>query len=113
MDQTTLDSKLTLIRAYLEKHLPHCVVEKGSTTGHQVQLSVTHGIANRCVVHVSLSLLLDPHLNCMELRWALKERDVAGQVRSTPRAWLDHATLRIGNTGAMARRPKNPRSGAH
>jgi hypothetical protein len=113
MDQTTLDSKLTLIRAYLEKHLPHCVLEEDSTRGHQVQLSVTHGITNRCVVQVSLPLLLDPHLNCLELRWALKERDVAGQVRSTPQALLDHATLRIGSTGAMARRPRNPRSGPH
>ena len=81
MDQTTPDLKLTLIRGYLEKHLPHCVLEEESATSHQVQLSVSHGIANRCSVQVSVALLADSHLNCMELRWALKERHIATHVR--------------------------------
>jgi hypothetical protein len=107
MDQTTPNSKLTLIQSYLEKHLPHCVVEEESATSHQVQLSVSHGIANRCSVQVSVALLADPHLNCMELRWALKERHIAAHVRWKEAITLDHETLRIGNLGAVLRRPKH------
>jgi hypothetical protein len=106
MDQTTPDSELSLIQGYLEKHLPHCVVEEESATSHQVHLSVSHGIANRCSVQVSVALLTDSHLNCIELRWALKERHIAAHVRWNEAITLGHETLRIGTLGALARRPK-------
>ena len=110
MDLIPLNPKLILIRDYLEKHLPHGVVEQEAAAGQHVQLSVTYGITNRCVVQVSLALLSDPLLDPVELRWALKEKNLAAHVRRNEAVMLDHKTLKIGDMGAMARRPRHPKA---
>jgi hypothetical protein len=110
MDQTALDAKLTLIRGYLEKHLAHCVVQEHFHSDGPVHLSVVHGTSSRCAVQVSPALLSDPHVDAMELRWALKDRDIATRVRGNDAISLDHETLRIGDLGAMARRPRHSRA---
>jgi hypothetical protein len=107
------DSKLDLIRGYLEKQLSACVIQEGILANGQVPLLVAHGMTSLCAVQVSGALLSDPHLNAIELRWALKERDIAAQVRWNKVVPLNHETLRIGDMGAITRRPRHPRSGAH
>lgn len=70
----------------------------------QCRLTVRQGELDLGAVHVSVALLADRHLSSLELRWALKERDIAGQVRSTGRVTLDHEML--------SRRYPRPRSAA-
>ena len=113
MEAETLDPKLVVIRGYLEKNLPHCVVQESAHTDTYFQLTVIYDEMGLCTLHVHTALLSDPHLNAVELRWALKERDIAGDVRLNPRVLLDHETLRMGDTAAIARRPRNSRSAAH
>ena len=55
-------------------------------------------------MQISGTLLSDPHLDVMELRWALKERDIAAQVRWNKVVPLTHETLKIGDLAAIARR---------
>ena len=90
MEAETLDPKLVVIRGYLEKNLPHCVILESSHTDTYFQLTVMDGEMDLCTLRVHAALLSDPHLNAVELRWALKERDIAGQVRLNPRVLLDH-----------------------
>lgn len=113
METGTLNSKLVVIRGYLEKNLPHCVIQESARPETDFQLTVTYGEMGLCTLRVHAALLSDPQLNAVELRWALKERDIAGQVRSNPRVLLNHETLRMGDTAAIARRPRNPRTAAH
>jgi hypothetical protein len=64
-------------------------------------------------VHVNAALLADRHLSTLELRWALKERDIARQIPSVGHVALDHAGLRIGDIAAIARWPKNQKASVH
>lgn len=107
------DRKLDCIRGYLEKQLSACVIEEGTLANGHVPLLVAHGTTSLCAVQVSGVLLSDPHLDAIELRWALKERDIAAQVRWNKVVPLNHESLGIGDIGAIARRPRNPRSGTH
>ena len=110
MGTNALDPKLELIRGYLEKHLSACVIQEGPLANGQVPLLITHGMTSLGAVQVSGALLSDPHLDAMELRWALKERDIAAQVRWNKVLPLTHETLRIGDLAAIARRPKHSRA---
>ncbi len=113
METERLHPKLVVIRRYLEKNLIECLVQESVPADGHCQLTVTHGETGLCTVHVSAELLSDRHLNSVDLRWALKERDVAGHVRAARRVSLDHEMLRIGDTSALARRPRNNRSVPH
>ena len=79
MNVSTHDLKLELIRSYLEKQLSACVIQGGTLAHGQIPLLVAYGMTSLCAVQVSGALLSDPHLDAMELRWALKERDIAAQ----------------------------------
>ena len=110
MNASTPDTKLALIRGYLEKQLSACVIQEGTLGNGQVPLLVAHGLTSLCAVQVSGTLLSDPCLDAMELRWALKERDIAAQVRWNKVVQLTHETLRIGDLAAISRPPKHLRA---
>ena len=110
MNASTPDTKLKLIRGYLEKQLSACIIQEGTLAYGQVPLLVAHGMTSFCAVQISGTLLSDPHLDAVELRWALKERDIAAQVRWNKVLPLTHETLRIGDLAAIARRPKHSRA---
>jgi hypothetical protein len=110
MDASARNPKLDLIRSYLKKHLSACVIQAETPVDGHVPLFVAHGMTRLCAVQVSGALLSDPHLDAMELRWALKERDIAAQVRGNTVVPLTHETLRIGDLGAIGRRPKHSRA---
>lgn len=71
---------------------------------------MTFGGTGRCTVQVCTALLSDQNLTSVELRWALKDMDVAGNVLSNEWIYLNHETLKTGDTGATARRPRKTRS---
>lgn len=110
MNVSTHDLKLELIRSYLEKQLSACVIQEGTLAHGQIPLLVAYGMTSLCAVQVSGALLSDPHLDAMELRWSLKEGDIAAQVRWNKVVSLSHETLRIGDLAAIARRPKHSRA---
>lgn len=113
MEDRIQDPNVLVIRGYLKKNLSHCIVQEGAYGDGAYHLAVIQEGASPCIVQISAALLSDSHLNSVELRWALKERNIAGQVRSNPVVLLDHETLRMGNTDAIARRPRNSRSAAY
>jgi hypothetical protein len=106
MNASAHDSKLDII----QKQLPTCLIEEGTLANGHMPLLVAHGDTSLCAVQVSGALLADPHLDAMELRWALKEQDIAAQVRWNKVLSLTHETLRIGDLAAITRRPTPSRA---
>jgi hypothetical protein len=106
------NAKCEVIRAYLVKNFSDCVVQEDLDATQQSRLTVRNGDMELASVQVNAALLADRHLSALELRWALKERDIARQIRSVGHVALDHAGLRIGDTGAIARWPKNQKASA-
>ena len=107
------NAKCETIRAYLAKHFSDCVVEEDLDATQQRRLTVRNGEMDFGTVQVHAALLADRHLSALELRWALKERDIARQIRSVGHVALDHAGLRIGDTGAVTRWSRNQKAAAH
>jgi hypothetical protein len=107
MEAEIPDSKCAVIRAYLAKNFSHCLVQEDLDAQRQCRLTVRQGEIDLGTVHVGAALLADRHLSSLELRWALKERDIASQIRGTGQVTLDHSRLRIGDMSALARRPRN------
>lgn len=110
MEDGYIDPKLIVIRGYLQKHISHCTVQDGSKSDGELKLTVTYGGIGNCTVQVCSALLADQYLTSVELRWALKERDIARKVLSNDRVYLNHETLKTGDTGATARWPRKRRS---
>ena len=113
MEADIRDSKWTVIRAYLAKHFSPCLVEEDVDAQRPCRLIVRQGEMDLGTVHVSAALLADRHLSALELRWALKERDIASQLRLAGQVALDHAGLRIGDMSAIARWPRHQRPSPH
>ena len=80
MEADTPDSKWAVIRAYLAKHFSHCLVQQDFDAQRPCRLIVRQGELDLGTVHGSAALLADRHLSALELRWAMKERDIASQV---------------------------------
>jgi hypothetical protein len=110
MENGTIEPKLVVIRGYLQKHISHCTVQEGSNSDGALKLTVTYGGTAQCSVQVCSALLSDQHLTSVELRWALKDEDIAGKVLSNERVYLNHETLKTGDTGATARWPRNKKN---
>ena len=113
MEADIPDTKCAVIRAYLAKHFSHCLVQEDRDAQGPCRLTVRQGELDLGTVHVSAALLADPHLSSLELRWALKERDIASQIRLAGQVTLDHSRLRIGGVSTLARPPRNQRAAPH
>jgi hypothetical protein len=110
MEERSLDTKLIVIRGYLHKHLSHCTVQESPNSDGVLNLMVAYGGTANCSVQVCSALLSDRDLTSVELRWALKDENIAGKVLSNERIYLNHETLKIGDTGAKARWPRRKSS---
>ncbi|MEO8325965.1 MAG: hypothetical protein ABI618_08955 [Nitrospirota bacterium] len=110
---STCDAKLIVIRGYLQKNFAHGIIQEVSQPGGELKFTVTCGGVSRCTVRVSSALLSDQHLTSIELRWALKERDIARKLLSDDCIDLNHETLRAGDMGAIARWPRQMKSYGH
>jgi hypothetical protein len=87
--------KLLVIRTYLEKNFPACHMEDGARTNVDRTLLVFQGLEVKCTIQVSLRLLQDNHLTSADLASALKRKDIAGLVSSSPVVYLRHNQLAI------------------
>ena len=85
--------KLAFIRGYLSRNIPGCSIEYGSRTNVDRTFQVFLGVTLLCTVQVSLELLLDTHPTPGELEVALRQKNLAGLVRSCPVVYLKHSTL--------------------
>ena len=85
--------KMAFIRRYLLQNIAGCHIEYGSRTNVDRTFHVYQGVTFLCTVQVSLELLLDTHPTPGELEVALRKKDVAGLVRSSPVVYLKHSTL--------------------
>ncbi len=104
------DDKLVVIREYLKKNISCSAIQEVLQRDGELKLAVTYEGVSRCTVRVSPALLSDQHLTSIELRWALKEKDIARKLLSGDCIDLDHEMLRTGNMGAIARWPRQMRS---
>lgn len=100
------DEKLIVIRGYLQKNISCSTIQEVSQPDGELTLTVTSGGGNRCTVQISSALLSDQHFTSIELRWALKENDIARKMLDSDCIHLDHATLRARHMGAIARWPR-------
>jgi hypothetical protein len=100
------DEKLIIIRKYLQKNISCGTIEEVSQPDGELTLTVTSGGGNRYTVQISSALLSDQHLTPIELRWALKEKDIARKMLDSDYTHLDHATLRARQMGAIERWPR-------
>lgn len=107
---STCEAKLVVIRGYLQKNIAHGTIQEVSQPGGELKLTVTCGGVSRCTVRVSSALLSDQHLTSIELRWALKERDIARKLFPGDCIDLNHEMLRTGDMGAIARWPRQMKS---
>ena len=103
------ESKLIVIRGYLQKNVSHGSIHEASESDGGINLTVTCGGISYCTVQVSSALLSDENLTSTELRWALKERDIVRKILSNDCIYLNHEMLRTGNMSANARWPRQMR----
>lgn len=104
------DDKLVVIRGYLQKNVSCSTIQEVSQPDGELKLTVTRDGVRCFTVHVSAALLLDRHLTSIELRWALKEKNIARKMLSSDCIHLNHETLRARDMGAIARWPRQLRS---
>ena len=64
METGTLNSKLVVIRGYLEKNLPHCVIQESARPETDFQLTVTYGEMGLCTLRVHAALLFGSSAQC-------------------------------------------------
>jgi hypothetical protein len=93
IDMNSEADKMALIRRYWMLNIPGCNIEYGSRTNVDRTFQVFLGVTLLCTVQVSLALLLDTHPSSAELEVALRQKQVAELVRSSPVVYLRHNTL--------------------
>jgi hypothetical protein len=85
--------KLNVIRRHFLQTFPNWRIEDGSRTSVDRTLQLFDGVPLKCTIQIGLDLLLDAHRSSNDLEVALRQKDVAGWVRSAPVVYLNNNTL--------------------